>query len=86
MLELEQLRLQVKQIDEDIIESLAKRQELSKKIGQLKLAHGKEVVDLAQEKKLFEFYEKLSEQYKLSKTFVKQIFQIIITHSRMVQK
>jgi chorismate mutase len=86
MLELKQLRLQVKQIDGDIIESLAKRQELSKKIGQLKLAHGKEVVDLAQEKKLFEFYEKLSEQYKLSKTFVKQIFQIIVTHSRMVQK
>jgi chorismate mutase len=86
MFELKQLRKQIKQIDASIIESLAKRQELSQQIGQHKLAHGKEVVDLAQEKKLFEFYEKLSKQYNLPKTFVRQVFQIIITHSRTVQK
>jgi chorismate mutase len=86
MLKLNQLRMQIKQTDANIIESLAKRQELSKQIGQLKLAQGIELIDLTQEKNLFEFYEKLSEQYNLQKEFVTQVFKIIITYSRMVQK
>ena len=86
MLTLEHLRTQIKQIDAKIIESLAKRQELSKQIGRLKWAQGKEVVDRTQEKKLFEFYETLSEQYHLQKTFVKRLFKLIITYSRRVQK
>jgi chorismate mutase len=86
MLTIEQLREQIKQTDANIIESLAKRQELSKQIGQLKLEQGKEIIDLSQEKKLFDFYERLSEHYKLQHTFVKQIFKIIISYSRMVQK
>jgi chorismate mutase len=84
--ELEQLRAQVKQIDTKIIESLAKRQELVKKIGEIKVAHGIEIVDLEREEKLYTFYEKLSEQYQLPKTFVKRLFKLIINYSRMVQK
>ena len=86
MLTLEQLRTQIKQTDMKIIESLAERQELSKKIGQLKCEQGKEIVDLTQEKQLFESYEALSEQYYLQKTFVKRLFKLIIAYSRGVQK
>ncbi|WP_419420794.1 chorismate mutase [Legionella sp. D16C41] len=86
MRKLEELRTQIRQTDMHIIESLAKRQELAKQIGQIKLAEKKEIVDLAQEKRLFEFYEQLSEQCHLQKTFVKRLFKLIIAYSRSVQK
>jgi chorismate mutase len=86
MITIEQLREQIKQTDVNIIELLAKRQELSKQIGQLKLTQGKAIIDLSREKTLFDFYEKLSEHYKLQQSFVKRIFKIIISYSRMVQK
>ena len=83
---IDQLRKKIERIDTDIIRSLAERQELSKQIGQLKLEEGKEVVDHSQEKKLFEFHKKLSGRYHLEYELVKQLFNIIISYSRMVQK
>jgi len=83
---IEQLRKKIEQADTVIIETLAKRQELSKQIGQLKSNHGRDVIDLAREKKLFEFYEDLSERYHLQQTFVKRLFKLIIAYSRKVQK
>lgn len=83
---IEQLREQIEQADTVIIEALSKRQELSKQIGQLKSNHGREIVDLTREKKLFEFYEDLSERHHLQQTFVKRLFKLIIAHSRKVQK
>ncbi len=83
---LEQLREKVEQADAIIIETLAKRQELSKQIGQLKLNQGIEVVDLIREKKLFEFYERLAEKHHLQHIFVKRLFKLIIAYSRKVQK
>ena len=83
---IEQLREKIKQTDALIIETLSKRQALSKQIGQLKSNHGREVVDLTREKELFEFYEDLSDRYHLQQTFVKQLFKIIIAYSRKVQK
>jgi chorismate mutase len=86
MLTIEQLRKKIEQTDATIIEKLAKRQKLSKQIGQLKLRRGKDIVDRPREEQLFEFYEKLSERYHLQRTFVKRLFKLIIAYSRMVQK
>jgi chorismate mutase len=86
MLKIKELREQIKKIDATLVKTLAKRQALSKQIGQLKLEQGKEIVDLSQEKKLFEFYEELSERYDLQKPFIKRIFKMIIAHSRRIQK
>lgn len=83
---IEQLREQIEQADAVIIETLSKRQELSKQIGQLKLNRGREIIDLTREKKLFEFYEDLSERHHLQQTFVKRLFKLIIAHSRKVQE
>lgn len=82
---IEQLRQEIERTDALIIEKLAQRQELSKQIGKLKLEAGKEVVDLSQEKKLFEFYNILSDKYKLQRAFINRLFKIIIAYSRMVQ-
>ncbi len=83
---LEQLRQEIEQIDLVMIEALAKRQELSKKIGDLKLELGLNVVDPVREQKLFILYDKLAIQYNLPKDFVKKFFKYIIDHSKMIQK
>lgn len=84
--QLELLRSKIERIDAEIIEHLAQRDDLAKQIGQLKMANGCEVIDLFREQKLFEFYQQLSEKYQLSSSFIKQLFKIIIDHSRHVQK
>lgn len=84
--QLELLRSKIERIDAEIIEHLAQRYDLAKQIGQLKMANGCEVIDLFREQKLFEFYQQLSEKYQLSSSFIKQLFKIIIDHSRHVQK
>lgn len=83
---IEQLREKIQQIDSNIIESLAQRLEISKQIGQLKIDQGKAVTDSLQERKLFNFYEKLSEQHHLHPGFIKKLFKIIILYSKTVQK
>ena len=86
MLTIKQLRKKIERTDAKIIEKLAERQELSKKIGQLKLEEGRAIIDLSQEKQLFEFYNSLSEKNQLQQDFVHKLFKIIIAYSRMVQK
>lgn len=86
MLTIEQLRRKIEQGDGVIIETLAKRKELSKQIGQLKSNDGRDIVDHTREKELFELYENLSEKYHLQQTFVKELFKLIIAYSRSVQE
>ncbi len=81
-----QLREQVNQIDTDIIEKLAIRQQLSKEIGEIKLKQGMEIINPIREKELYTIYEKLSLQYNLEPKFVKTLFKLIINYCRGVQK
>ncbi|AOW50993.1 TPA: chorismate mutase [Legionella pneumophila subsp. pneumophila] len=83
---IEELRKQIEQTDAYIIEKLAQRQELSKQIGALKAKEGKKIIDRLREKKLFEYYDYLSRQYHLQQDFVNQLFKIIISNSKKVQK
>lgn len=82
---LEQLRRDIEEADVLLIETLAKRQNLSKQIGQLKSSQGKEIIDSAREKKLFEFYATLSEKHHLQKKFIEKVFTLIIAYSKKVQ-
>jgi chorismate mutase len=83
---LEGLRKQIDEIDALIIENLAKRQELSKQIGQLKSNHSKDIVDPLREETLFAHYRILSERYQIQANFIKDLFKLIIAHSKKVQK
>ncbi len=83
---LEELREQIEEADACIIETLAKRQELSKQIGALKSKEGKKIMDRSREKQLFEYYDHLSKQYHLQEDFINRLFKIIISNSRKVQK
>lgn len=82
---IEQLRKKIEETDAVIIQTLAKRQALSKQIGQLKSNHGTEIIDPPREKQLFEFYENLSERYRLDQAFIKKLFSLIIDYSKKVQ-
>jgi prephenate dehydrogenase len=86
VLTLEQLRARIATVDAEIIEKLAERQKTSRQIGELKSQQGKEIIDISQENKLFEYYEGLSEKYHLQPSFVKRLFKMIIAYSRKVQK
>ncbi|PWY57625.1 chorismate mutase [Legionella qingyii] len=86
MYTLEELRKKIEQTDANLIEILAKRQELSKQIGILKSKEGKKITDHSREKQLFEYYEHLSKQYHLQEEFINRVFKIIISNSRKVQK
>lgn len=79
-------RIQIEQIDRDIIEKLAIRQQLSRAIGEIKLKQDMDVIDVHREKELYALYEKLSLQYNLDPEFVKALFKLIIGYCREVQK
>ncbi|QMT59096.1 chorismate mutase [Legionella sp. PC997] len=83
---LDELRKQIEQADANLIELLAKRQELSKQIGALKSKEGKKITDRSREKQLFEYYGHLSKEYHLQQEFINRVFKIIIANSRKVQK
>ena len=83
---IEQLREQIQNIDHDIIRHIAFRQDLCKKIGTLKRQVGKQIIDIEQEKKNFEFYESLSKEYSIDPKFVARLFRLIIINSRTIQQ
>ena len=80
------LRAQIDEIDSDIIEKLAIRQQLSREIGEIKLNLGMEIIDPPREKELYALYEKLSCEYRLEPGFVKMLFKLIIDYCRKLQK
>lgn len=80
------LRAQIDEIDSDIIEKLAIRQQLSREIGEIKLNLGMEIIDRPREKELYALYENLSVQYNLDPEFVKTLFKVIIDYCREAQK
>ena len=82
---IEQLREHIQETDCAIIRSLALRQDLCKKIARLKQQEGKSIIDMNQEKKNFEFYQKVSKSYAIDPDFVARLFQLIIMNSRTVQ-
>ncbi len=83
---IEGLRKQIDAIDAIIIEHLAKREQISLQIGQLKSIHGKAILDPLREETLFTYYRQLSEKHHIQASFIKDLFKLIMAHSRKVQK
>jgi chorismate mutase len=79
-------RSQINLIDAEIIRNIAKRNELSKKIGDLKSSLNKEIIDSKREQQLIKYHEVLSHKYQVDSDLIKQIFNLIILHSRQLQK
>lgn len=79
------LRKKIEQIDIIILKQLAARLELCQQMGVLKREQGHAIVDMAQEKKQFELYDLFAKEYDLDPGFIKEVFSLIISHSRRMQ-
>ena len=83
---LKELREDIDKIDARIIKSIAAREKKVRQIGELKKRSGKLVKDPEREKKLTRMHTALCEALGISPTLVKEIFALIILHSRKVQQ
>ena len=81
--DLDSLRTQIDQADEQLLAALAKRMEVAEKIGQLKKQEGKHVLDTSrEEQKLESIYEKTDER---TKPYIKDIYKKLFEASRDLQ-
>jgi chorismate mutase len=83
---LQELRAEVDQIDIIIIEQLARRNYLSSIIGFLKLQEKQEIHDPAREEELKNKHASLAKSYNLDPLFIERLFNVILQHSKKLQK
>ena len=82
---IDNLREQINGVDLAIIDLLEKRFALSKEIGELKAAEGREVHDPSREAELARIHSKAAREHGLSEGLVSELFVRIIDESRRTQ-
>ena len=75
--ELLELRQSIDQIDQELIAVLARRFEVTAKVGQLKAVHGLDSVDPVREQEKLQSLRRLAEEKGLNSDFVRSLFQHI---------
>ena len=83
---LDNLRKNIDKLDEQIVELLAKRIEIVKKIGEFKKQNNLPIVDKNRFDKVLERVEKKAIQRGLSPNFVKELYEVIHKYSCEVEK
>lgn len=86
MEELQNLRKIIDVLDDEIISLISERQSISDRIGKLKHEMGLDVFNHSREEFLKQYHSELSEKYGVSENFVLELFDLIITESRRIQK
>ena len=83
MSELDKLRFEINDIDNNIMDLLVKRMSISKKIGEFKKNNNMKVFDPSREKLLL---ERLISCNKLEEDFIKDLWDTIMKYSKGIQK
>jgi chorismate mutase len=88
-LEMLQLRERIDNIDEDILSSLARRFEVTARVGQIKAQHGLESVDPVREQEKLQRLRTSAEQKGLDGALVHDLFQrvfneVVKNHRQLV--
>lgn len=83
---MQDLRESIEKIDNNIINLLSLRFKIAKNIGILKQKKGLSVTDYSREKKLISLHHTYGQQSKIDKNFTDKVFNLIIRHSRAIQK
>ena len=83
MSELDKLRSEINDIDNNIMDLLVKRMSISKKIGEYKKNNNIKVFDPSREKLLL---ERLISCNKLEEDFIKDLWDTIMKYSKGIQK
>lgn len=86
MTDIQKLRNRIDKIDLAIIKKLAQRKKLSIKIGKWKKKEKQTIKVSTREREMMINYDMLSGKYHLHKSFIKQLFKIIIENSIKLQK
>lgn len=85
MEKLEELRMQIDQLDKEIIEKMAKRQKIVEAVGLYKQQHHVAVFDPTREEYLDQYHTKLSKEYNVSIEFIRALFKLIMDESKRIQ-
>lgn len=83
---LKDLRESIEKIDNTIIRLLSMRLKIVKNIGILKQKNGLKIVNHGREKNLIKLHHKYSQQNKIDRKFIDKIFNLVIKHSRAIQR
>ena len=86
MQHIEELRLQITEVDAKIIELIAARRDVVRKIGEYKRQHNLPVFDPTREALLKELHDTVCMEHDLSPDMVANVFEVLIDESRKVQK
>jgi chorismate mutase len=76
--EIENLRKEINRLNEEIICKLAERVAVAVKIGAVKRRHGKQIIDLRREEKIYEQIRELAIRNQLDAEGVERVFKEII--------
>lgn len=83
---IEQLRAQIDGLDEQIVKLIGQRFEIVRKIGELKQAADKEVLDPERESKLYIRMHQMSKDYNVPLEIVIHIYDYLMNESRKIQQ
>lgn len=82
----EELREMIREIDQQIIEQVATRMEITDELARAKKTEGKNYWDEAKEKEVIRRYHELCEEVKMSEDEARKIAEVILSISRDRQK
>lgn len=85
-LDIIQLRNKINNIDNKIVNLIAKRMSIVKTIGEIKNNHNISIIDTNRELHLQSLHNELAIKYNLDPIFISNLFNKIIKYARKVQK
>lgn len=84
---IKKIRKEIDELDSDLLNTLRKRFELSKKVAEYKYKNSMRIFDNGREKEIIKKgIDKLKKQGFEDARFIKKLFRIIIKKSRKIQK
>lgn len=84
--QIKELRLQIDQIDREIIERIARRLTVAKRLGESKKSQKLPITDLVREKELRRLHEKVCSEFQLDYLDIEAVFGHLIALSKKVQR
>jgi chorismate mutase len=76
--EIEGLRREINRLNAEIVEKLAERVEVALRIGEVKRRHGRPIVDMSRESKVYEHVQELAQGKGIDSEGVVRVFREII--------
>ncbi|MEO9319299.1 MAG: aminotransferase class I/II-fold pyridoxal phosphate-dependent enzyme [Nitrososphaera sp.] len=83
--ELEQLRLEMKRVTEEILHKVSRRMKIAAEIGAVKAKRGLEIKDEKAEGEMRQVVNKVADEIGLERTFASRLLNILLTESEAVQ-